>query len=71
MENGSLFDYLSANFVDANLAIRMALSIATGLTHLHMEIVGTQGRFLILEWSTCKLLHDLTSNNSTHIIALI
>ena len=47
MENGSLFDYLSANFVDANLAIRMALSIATGLTHLHMEIVGTQGRFLI------------------------
>ena len=43
MENGSLFDYLSANFVDANLAIRMALSIATGLTHLHMEIVGTQG----------------------------
>ena len=43
MENGSLFDYLSANFVDSNLAIRMALSIATGLTHLHMEIVGTQG----------------------------
>ena len=43
MENGSLFDYLSANFVDSKLAIRMALSIATGLTHLHMEIVGTQG----------------------------
>ena len=43
MENGSLFDYLSSNFVDSNLAIRMALSIATGLTHLHMEIVGTQG----------------------------
>ena len=48
MENGSLFDYLSANFVDANLAIRMALSIATGLTHLHMEIVGTQGTILYL-----------------------
>lgn len=44
MENGSLFDYLSANFVDSKLAIRMALSIATGLTHLHMEIVGTQGK---------------------------
>ena len=43
MENGSLFDYLSSNFVDSNLAIRMALSIATVLTHLHMEIVGTQG----------------------------
>lgn len=24
--------------------IRMALSIATGLAHLHMEIVGTQGK---------------------------
>jgi hypothetical protein len=44
MENGSLFDYLSSNFIDANLAIQMALSIATGLTHLHMEIVGTQGK---------------------------
>jgi len=43
MENGSLFDYLSSNFVDSNLASRMVLSIATGLTHLHMEIVGTQG----------------------------
>lgn len=29
--------------------IRIALSIATGLAHLHMEIVGTQGnnRFTI------------------------
>lgn len=24
--------------------IRMALSIATGLAHLHMEIIGTQGK---------------------------
>ena len=48
MENGSLFDYLSANFIDANIAIQMVLSIATGLTHLHMEIVGTQGNFRYL-----------------------
>jgi len=29
--------------VDTNGMIRIALSIATGLAHLHMEIVGTQG----------------------------
>ena len=45
MENGSLFDFLSSNFVNPNLAIRMALGIATGLAHLHMEIVGTQGMY--------------------------
>ena len=59
MENGSLFDYLSANFVDANLAIRMALSIATGLTHLHMEIVGTQGRFVLSILLKCYMIFQL------------
>ena len=48
MENGSLFDFLSSNFVDPTLAIRMALSIATGLAHLHMEIVGTQGMLTVI-----------------------
>jgi len=42
-ENGSLFDYLSARTVDVAGMIRMSLSISTGLSHLHMEIVGTQG----------------------------
>nr|CAD7570058.1 unnamed protein product [Timema californicum] len=42
-ENGSLFDYLNRSTVDISGMIRMALSIATGLAHLHMEIVGTQG----------------------------
>lgn len=42
-ENGSLFDFLNLSTVDTNGMIRMALSIATGLAHLHMEIVGTQG----------------------------
>ena len=55
MENGSLFDYLSANFVDANLAIRMALSIATGITHLHMEIVGTQGTRIFINLYFCVI----------------
>ncbi|XP_025414951.1 TGF-beta receptor type-1 isoform X2 [Sipha flava] len=43
-ENGSLFDFLNRSTVDTNGMIRMALSIATGLAHLHMEIVGTQGK---------------------------
>lgn len=44
-ENGSLFDYLNRSTVDVPGMIRMALSISTGLAHLHMEIVGTQGFF--------------------------
>lgn len=42
-ENGSLFDFLSAHTIDANTLVKMALSIATGLAHLHMDIVGTKG----------------------------
>ncbi|XP_075229222.1 TGF-beta receptor type-1 babo isoform X2 [Lycorma delicatula] len=43
-ENGSLFDFLNRSTVDVQGMIKMALSIATGLAHLHMEIVGTQGK---------------------------
>ncbi|XP_076373579.1 TGF-beta receptor type-1-like isoform X5 [Tachypleus tridentatus] len=42
-ENGSLFDYLSQFSVDPNGMYKMAYSIANGLAHLHMEIIGTQG----------------------------
>lgn len=42
-ENGSLFDYLTAHTVDLDILVLMALSIATGLAHLHMDIVGTRG----------------------------
>lgn len=31
--------------------IRMALSIATGLAHLHMDIMGTQGDFNVFNCS--------------------
>ncbi|CAG0914522.1 unnamed protein product [Notodromas monacha] len=41
---GSLYDYLANNQLDCNVTLKMALSIATGLAHLHMEIVGTQGK---------------------------
>merc|ERR1719270_2623056 len=44
-ENGSLFDYLSGqNAVEESQMARMALGIATGLAHLHMEIIGTHGK---------------------------
>lgn len=43
-ENGSLFDFLNRTTIDTCTMVRMAHSIATGLSHLHMEILGTQGK---------------------------
>ena len=45
MENGSLYDFLNFNAVtDSNVTLKMLLGIATGLNHLHTEIVGTRGK---------------------------
>ena len=44
-ENGSLFDYLTRFTIDTQGMVRMALSISTGLSHLHMDIQGTQGNY--------------------------
>ena len=44
MVNGSLYDFLIHNTVTAVQAVNMCLSIVTGLAHLHLEIVGTQGK---------------------------
>uniref|UniRef100_A0A8C2L768 receptor protein serine/threonine kinase n=1 Tax=Cyprinus carpio TaxID=7962 RepID=A0A8C2L768_CYPCA len=43
-ENGSLFDYLNRYSVTIEGMIKLALSAASGLAHLHMEILGTQGK---------------------------
>ncbi|KAL4646167.1 activin receptor type-1B isoform X2 [Arapaima gigas] len=43
-EHGSLFDYLNRYSVTIDGMIRLALSAASGLAHLHMEILGTQGK---------------------------
>ncbi|XP_030641811.1 activin receptor type-1-like isoform X2 [Chanos chanos] len=43
-EMGSLYDYLQLTTLDASGCLRMALSIASGLAHLHVEIFGTQGK---------------------------
>lgn len=42
-EHGSLFDYLNRYSVNTEGMIKLALSAASGLAHLHMEILGTQG----------------------------
>lgn len=42
-EHGSLFDYLNRYTVTVEGMIKLSLSAASGLAHLHMEIVGTQG----------------------------
>ncbi|CAL8382324.1 unnamed protein product [Boreogadus saida] len=43
-EYGSLFDYLNRYPVTIEGMIKLALSAASGLAHLHMEILGTQGK---------------------------
>ncbi|XP_069692683.1 TGF-beta receptor type-1 isoform X3 [Periplaneta americana] len=63
-ENGSLFDYLNRSTVDTAGMIRMTLSIATGLAHLHMEIVGTQGKPAIAH-RDLKSKNILVKSNTT------
>ncbi|XP_023702434.1 TGF-beta receptor type-1 isoform X4 [Cryptotermes secundus] len=63
-ENGSLFDYLNRSTVDTTGMIRMTLSIATGLAHLHMEIVGTQGKPAIAH-RDLKSKNILVKSNTT------
>lgn len=48
-EHGSLFDYLNRYSVNTEGMIKLALSAASGLAHLHMEILGTQGKVTLEE----------------------
>lgn len=66
-ENGSLFDFLSARSIDADTLNKMALSIATGLAHLHMDIVGTQGKPAIAH-RDLKTKNILVKTNLTCVI---
>lgn len=43
-ENGSLYDYLQNQVLSSSSLLVMALSIASGLAHLHAEIHGTRGK---------------------------
>uniref|UniRef100_A0A8C4WXZ4 receptor protein serine/threonine kinase n=1 Tax=Eptatretus burgeri TaxID=7764 RepID=A0A8C4WXZ4_EPTBU len=42
--SGSLYDHLHMAVLDMSSCLRLAFSAASGLAHLHMEIVGTQGK---------------------------
>lgn len=44
LERGSLYDYLQLVTLDIQSMLKLAVSIASGLAHLHIEIVGTQGK---------------------------
>lgn len=52
-EHGSLFDYLNRYTVTVEGMIKLALSTASGLAHLHMEIVGTQGNLTTAQPYNC------------------
>uniref|UniRef100_A0A0P4WG70 Serine/threonine-protein kinase receptor n=2 Tax=Scylla TaxID=6760 RepID=A0A0P4WG70_SCYOL len=67
-ENGSLFDYLMRYTVDTAGMIRMALSIATGLAHLHMDINGNKGKPAIAH-RDLKSKNILVKSNGTCAIA--
>ncbi|KAJ6216861.1 hypothetical protein RDWZM_008018 [Blomia tropicalis] len=67
-ERGSLFDYLSKNTVDIPGMLKMAASIANGLAHLHMEILGTQGKPAIAH-RDLKSKNILVKSNGTCAIA--
>lgn len=43
-EHGSLYDFLQRQALEPHLALRLAVSAACGLAHLHVEIFGTQGK---------------------------
>ncbi|XP_074857318.1 activin receptor type-1C isoform X1 [Carettochelys insculpta] len=67
-EQGSLFDYLNRSAVTIDSLIKLALSIASGLAHLHMEIVGTQGKPAIAH-RDLKSKNILVKKNETCAIA--
>ena len=45
--HGSLYDYLQQNVLDHRHAIRLALTAANGLAHLHTAIFGVRVRCFI------------------------
>eukprot|EP00063_Salmo_salar_P044837 XP_014019672.1 PREDICTED: activin receptor type-1C isoform X2 [Salmo salar] len=67
-EHGSLFDYLNRYTVSVDGMIVLALSIASGLAHLHMEIIGTQGKPAIAH-RDIKSKNILVKKNGTAVIA--
>uniref|UniRef100_A0A3B3SNT1 receptor protein serine/threonine kinase n=1 Tax=Paramormyrops kingsleyae TaxID=1676925 RepID=A0A3B3SNT1_9TELE len=67
-EHGSLFDYLNRHMVSVEATLVLALSVASGLAHLHMEIIGTQGKPAIAH-RDLKSKNILVKKNGSAVIA--
>ena len=67
-ENGSLHDYLKSRVLDTVATVRLALTAAAGLSHLHTEIYGTQGKPAIAH-RDIKSKNILVKRNGTACIA--
>lgn len=67
-ENGSLFDYLNRQTVTPAGMVRLAHTAAGGMAHLHMEILGAQGKPAIAH-RDLKSKNILVKNNGTCCIA--
>ena len=42
--NGSLYDFLQENTLNSKELVTMVFNIVNGLAHLHMEVIGTEGK---------------------------
>ncbi|XP_076460228.1 TGF-beta receptor type-1-like [Babylonia areolata] len=67
-ENGSLFDFLNRQAISHSVMIRLAASAACGMAHLHMEILGAQGKPAIAH-RDIKSKNILVKSNNTCCIA--
>ncbi|XP_059175254.1 TGF-beta receptor type-1-like [Physella acuta] len=67
-ENGSLFDYLNRQTVSPTSMVRLAHTAACGMAHLHMEILGAQGKPAIAH-RDLKSKNILVRSNGTCCIA--
>ena len=74
MERGSLYDWLTTHTASPRQAVQICLDIATGLTHLHLEIQGTQGKPAIahrdLKATVNHLSHAIYTCACTSIILI-
>ncbi|KAH1006981.1 activin receptor type-1-like [Dendroctonus ponderosae] len=66
---GSLYDYLNHTTLTHAQLMRICLSIATGLVHLHTEIFGTQGRKPAIAHRDIKTKNILVKTNGICCIA--
>lgn len=60
-DNGSLYDYLTENTLDHHDMLKIAHSIACGLSHLHTEIFGTRG-MKVKGYNFCHVEETIHSN---------